>query len=304
MKLFVACGFAIAGLLTGVPAFAADLGVKPAAVMPESDALSWSGGYIGANVGYGWGHSGSSYDNQVGPFVGVNPDTDPAGVLGGVTLGANQEIGNNLVIGVEGDIDYANLTDTIDDQAALNNSRPGQTITATTDWTGTLRGRVGVAVDKILPYLTAGLAVAHSTVSATDGPLSDSATLPPVLGQVEHVLVGQPGELRRHLVALAVGGGDVHHEATFDMGDDDTLDAADIVDIGDDAFADIARHWRNDHRVAGRHRQHLAGEFPAVGKHVAAKEGHLDPLESRHVRLAASSAGDCPMGGHVRIQHV
>ena len=151
--------------------------MKPAAVMPESDALSWSGGYIGANVGYGWGHSGSSYDNQVGPFIGVNPDTDPAGVLGGVTLGANQEIGNNLVIGVEGDIDYANLTDTIDDQAALNGSRPGQTITATTDWTGTLRGRVGVAVDKILPYLTAGLAVAHSTVSATDGPLSASATL-------------------------------------------------------------------------------------------------------------------------------
>ena len=35
--------------------------------------------------------------------------------------------------------------------------------------------------------------------------------------------------------------------------------------------------------VAGRHLEHLAGEFAPVGQHVAAEHGHLDALKARRI---------------------
>jgi len=163
----------LAGLALVTPASAADLGATP-----ESDAFSWTGGYIGINTGYSWGHSASAYDNaELAAFAPL--DSDPAGWLGGLTAGINQEVGGGLVVGIEGNVDYGDVTSTIPDIAATLPPTPlyGQTITSRTDWSGTLRGRVGFAAGKLLPYLTAGLSVANVTVSATDGPLSESAIL-------------------------------------------------------------------------------------------------------------------------------
>jgi outer membrane immunogenic protein len=157
---------------------AADLVVPAAAATPESDAYDWTGAYIGANFQYSFGHTTASYVDQTIPLLtGVDLSMDPNGFGGGATLGFNQQLSGGIVIGIEGDVDYNNITATIDDEAAVRNARPGNTITGTTDWTGTVRGRVGVAVGSILPYLTAGLAVANTHVSATDGNLSDSAVL-------------------------------------------------------------------------------------------------------------------------------
>ena len=52
---------------------------------------------------------------------------------------------------------------------------PNLTITSKTDYGGTARARLGYAFGQFLPYLTGGYAWTHANVSATDGPLSETA---------------------------------------------------------------------------------------------------------------------------------
>ncbi|BBO07240.1 hypothetical protein BwSH20_26110 [Bradyrhizobium ottawaense] len=53
-----------------------------------------------------------------------------------------------------------------------------------------------------------------------------------------------------------------------------------MVEIGDDAVADIADAGGEQREAARRHVDHLAGEFAAVRQHVAAEQVHLHPLET------------------------
>ena len=74
------------------------------------------------------------------------------------------------------------------------------------------------------------------------------------------------------------------------------FDAADMVEIGDDLFADDAGDRRDHHGVAGRHFEHLAGEFAPVGQHVAAEHRNLHALEARHLRVGARPARELRCG--------
>jgi outer membrane immunogenic protein len=116
-----------------VSAQAADLSYKaPYTVNQPLNAYSWAGPYLGGNLGYAWG----SVDN--------NP-TSPSGVMGGIQAGYNWQSGP-LVFGVEGDLQLNGADDTF---APWKFSNP---------WFGTVRGRVGYAVNNILFYGTGGLA--------------------------------------------------------------------------------------------------------------------------------------------------
>ena len=53
---------------------------------------------------------------------------------------------------------------------------------------------------------------------------------------------------------------------------------AEMIDIGDDAFADVAADRRDQRHAAGRHIDDLAGKFAAVGQHVAAEQIDADAL--------------------------
>ncbi len=108
--------------------------------------------------------------------------------------------------------------------------------------------------------------------------VGNHALVPPVLGQVQQILVGQPCELRRHLVALARRGNEGHLEPAIDQRGDRAFDAAEIVEIDDDLFASAAGDRRDHAGAAGRHLDDLAGELSAVGQHVAAKDRDADAL--------------------------
>ncbi|GCC47519.1 hypothetical protein chiPu_0031470, partial [Chiloscyllium punctatum] len=82
------------------------------------------------------------------------------------------------------------------------------------------------------------------------------------------------------LVALARGGADRHGKAVVDDAGDAALDAADMVEIGDHAIADIADTGRQQREAARRHVDNLAGKLAPVGQHVAAEQVHLDALEA------------------------
>ncbi len=111
---------------------AADLPYRPYTVNQPLNAYSWAGPYLGANLGYGWG----SVDNNL---------ASPSGFLGGVQAGYNWQSGQ-FVFGIEGDIQASGADDRF---AAWKFSNP---------WFGTVRGRVGYAMNNVLLYGTGGLA--------------------------------------------------------------------------------------------------------------------------------------------------
>jgi outer membrane immunogenic protein len=93
---------------------------------------NWGGFYAGANVGYNWGKVTDS-------------GTKPSGIAGGVQGGYNWQSGA-FVFGAEADIQGSAADDTF---APYKFSNP---------WFGTVRGRVGYAVNNLLFYGTGGFA--------------------------------------------------------------------------------------------------------------------------------------------------
>jgi outer membrane immunogenic protein len=146
IKSIAAGCFAIGALMSAQCAAAADLSVAPLYKAPPpamAPAYNWSGFYLGVNGGGGWGHS--NWDTSA---TRINTS---GGMVGG-TAGYNWQIGS-AVLGVEGDIDWANLKGT-------NTSTLCPLGCSTSDtWLSTVRGRAGYAFGGVLPYVTGGLAV-------------------------------------------------------------------------------------------------------------------------------------------------
>jgi outer membrane immunogenic protein len=161
MKKIVAACFSIGALATAQCANAADLSVAPLYKAPPAQytpVYNWTGFYIGANGGGGWGHSWWQ-----SPSTGVNLS---GGQVGG-TAGYNWQFGN-AVLGVEGDLDWSKISGT-------SNSIGCPGCSTSDSWLSTVRGRAGYAFGGIMPYLTGGLAVGDIKASAP-GFAGDSAT--------------------------------------------------------------------------------------------------------------------------------
>ncbi len=126
-------------------AAAADLSRRYEPVVTKAPIMAqvynWTGFYIGVNGGGGWGRSDWT---QTGNF-------DLSGGLVGGTAGYNWQTGP-LVFGLEGDLDWSNING-----STFVGCVPG--CKTSNNWLGTVRGRVGYAFDRILPYVTGGLAV-------------------------------------------------------------------------------------------------------------------------------------------------
>ena len=60
MKKKLLAGVALGALLIGAPAMAADMPVK-APKAPPVIPYSWTGFYVGANVGYSWGRANTDF---------------------------------------------------------------------------------------------------------------------------------------------------------------------------------------------------------------------------------------------------
>jgi outer membrane immunogenic protein len=146
MRKFVAGCFAFSALVGAQCAAAADLSVAPLYKAPPAQvtqAYNWTGFYIGANGGGGWGHS--YWDANA---TGMNL----SGAQVGGTAGYNWQAGN-AVFGLEGDLDWSNLKG-----SATSALCPFGCNTSDT-WLSTVRGRAGYAFGSVLPYITGGLAV-------------------------------------------------------------------------------------------------------------------------------------------------
>ena len=117
---------------------------------------SWDGLYAGINFGAGAGTASQS-DN-----VFDRGSYAVGGTVIGGTLGYNWQR-DRWVIGVEGDADYSTIqggTGGLQNGTAppCSFGNAGNCDT-TLQWLGTARGRIGYAWDRLLPYVTGGLAV-------------------------------------------------------------------------------------------------------------------------------------------------
>jgi outer membrane immunogenic protein len=159
-KASLACAgaFAAAAILAG-SAFAADLAPPP----PPVPVFTWTGLYLGGQIGYAWGND-NFYYNTFDPISGLvsNPDasSSPSGVIGGAHVGFNYQIDKPLggfVIGLEGSVDGISLSNTV---AAGFAAFGGGSVSASTntDIQGSIRGRFGIAWDRLLAYATGGVA--------------------------------------------------------------------------------------------------------------------------------------------------
>ena len=156
-----------------MPALAADIALK--APCCSTPVWSWTGFYVGGNLGYSWGHSSETdtVNMGLGPYV-TSQSFNVNGVIGGGQVGANWQTGI-WVLGLEADLDASGQrgsgtsTTCTFAAAACDGSPLSAAVTERLDWLNTDRVRVGVAVNNNswLLYGTGGLAVGRLAYSST-----------------------------------------------------------------------------------------------------------------------------------------
>lgn len=153
-------------------ASAADMPVKaPVYKAPVVAPLyNWTGFYVGLNAGGSWGHQ----DNDLvtgGVTVFSNSDRLD-GFIGGGQIGYNWQV-NQWVLGIEADFQgsgqKADGSFLLVPTNPLIANFPASSIAYTDklEWFGTVRGRVGYAFDRWLPYVTGGWAYGHGSISGS-----------------------------------------------------------------------------------------------------------------------------------------
>jgi len=182
----------LAGVALGVlaaPAMAADIAVKAPAPYP----YLWNGFYGGLNVGYadeqtvfttsasytpdaivGFPAGSGDTESLAALSSGRIPTSNGMGVIGGGQVGYNLQLSKVWVAGLEADIQGKTGSSTGSIASGTVLPVPGvaitsvQTVTASTDWIGTVRGRLGVLLTpNWLIYFTGGLAYGGSSASST-----------------------------------------------------------------------------------------------------------------------------------------
>ena len=116
MKKFVIAIAAVAAVSTS--AFAADMApryTKAPAPLPVA-VYSWTGCYIGGNVGGGWERTSQSRIAQISPAgaITVLPaanfgSSDGSDFVGGGQIGCDYQFANNWVVGIQGMYDYTRM---------------------------------------------------------------------------------------------------------------------------------------------------------------------------------------------------
>jgi len=154
-------GLIVIGLIaTAAPSIAAD-----------TSPYNWSGFYVGINGGYGWGKTNWEYING-----GAKADHHINGGMAGGTAGANLQIFtyqgglSAIVAGIETDFDWTDF------RGSGDCPNPRFQAKSSIDALATVRGRLGLAFDRLLIYGTGGLALGLVDVNTVD---TLGAAIPP-----------------------------------------------------------------------------------------------------------------------------
>src|SRR5215470_455644 len=146
--------------LIAAPAMAADLAVKAPvykAPPPPPVYFSWTGCYIGGNVGGVWIRKDETLTS---PFGSARAGTafgshDADSFLGGAQAGCNYQVGG-WVVGVQGDYDWMSANGSHTNSFFTGVGRPLWTDASHSKSLASITGRVGYAWGRFLGYVKGG----------------------------------------------------------------------------------------------------------------------------------------------------
>jgi outer membrane immunogenic protein len=193
MKKQLLLGCALGALLAASPAFAKKK-EPPQPVPPPVPVYSWTGWYIGGNIGYSWGRGAPTFnDPALGAFGLPISFTGPGnldGVIGGAQIGYDWQTSPNWVWGLVADFQWA------DEKNGGNFAAPydcegtcsiSGTIGSRIHWFGTVRVNAGWLYNPTtMLYVTGGLAYGQVSVNGSltnsVAPCCGSGPTPPAAG--------------------------------------------------------------------------------------------------------------------------
>ncbi|ETS07617.1 porin [Bartonella henselae] len=191
----------VIALISASAAQAADV-IVPHEVAPtviSAPAFSWTGFYIGGQVGNFSSKVEITDPNKKDKLFSKDDTPKPSGFMGGIYAGSNMDLGNNMILGVETDAVWADREDAKTSSAkviredelvnfkdSLKNANAVFAKDKTMDdvkqdekhtdslalkekWSGATRVRIGfTAADRIMPYVAGGVSYAQvQAVSST-----------------------------------------------------------------------------------------------------------------------------------------
>jgi len=154
----------VALVVLGAPALAADLRARPYTKAPPPIAApiyNWTGFYIGAHGGIANGNTTGAAN--IGGLFNVSTDFSLSGGIYGGHAGYNHHVGQ-VVFGIEGTLSGLELSG---DTTCVILFRCSRSL----DWLATVRGRVGVAMDRAMVYGLIGIAWADVQTDVRDNVL-------------------------------------------------------------------------------------------------------------------------------------
>jgi outer membrane immunogenic protein len=169
MKAFVVASAALVASVGA--AISADL---PVSAVYTAAPYNWSGCYVGAQAGYAAQRDGNDQiitaTNALSPFTPLQ-NASPDGLKVGGFIGCNLQFAGPWVVGLEGDGEWADLSG-----SARYNELLGDNYVSRTRAQGSIRGRLGYAIDRVFFYGTGGGAIAdiHHTYANFPGPVTQS----------------------------------------------------------------------------------------------------------------------------------
>jgi len=144
-------------LLVGMIAFSATLTLSNQA-LANSENYSWTGAYVGANLGSIWSESDmtANHRNFIAITSKYSRSLDSTDVNPGFQFGYLYQLKNNFVLGAEGDFTYPATNSTFNIQQKSSYDK----FTIQNNVQGSLRLRAGYAINRFLPFITTGVSFA------------------------------------------------------------------------------------------------------------------------------------------------
>ncbi|MGU3450564.1 outer membrane protein [Methylobacterium sp. 391_Methyba4] len=156
-----ACCFAFAAQAADLPRRA-----PPPPLPPSLPVFTWTGFYAGVNAGYAFRTGSSSFTDPT--YGAVTGGGRGGGFAGGGQIGYNYQFtpGSGFVVGFETDLQGTAFAKA---DAAYLGTTPYYSVRPSLDYFGTVRGRLGYAIDRVLIYGTGGFAYGGGTRSTYAG---------------------------------------------------------------------------------------------------------------------------------------
>ncbi len=134
----------------------------------QETPYEWTGTYAGVNLGAVW--SGSEFNAYHPNMVPANPNGAYNGAIAGAEVNPGLQFGylkqfqNNYVVGAEADFSYPNSSTHFQQNDPDVNAMYDR-FTLHNNLQGSLRLRAGYAIERFLPYITAGISFASMGLS-------------------------------------------------------------------------------------------------------------------------------------------